>query len=125
MNILSGLSQNQRALAVAALLLVAPGSSACSQADADLSRAYRTIAGKRFVDLSHSFGPETPVWAGFGPAKFSPTVDPQTHQPYTIAKDGFHGTVYEMVGQYGTHVDPPAHFAEGGLTCRIRSRSSR
>ena len=21
-----------------------------------------------------------------------------------------------MVGQYGTHVDPPAHFAEGGLT---------
>ncbi len=21
-----------------------------------------------------------------------------------------------MVGQYGTHVDPPAHFAEGGIT---------
>ena len=115
MNIPSGLLPNQRALAVAALLM-AVGASACSQADADLSRAYRTIAGKKFVDLTHSFGPETPVWAGFGQAKFSPTADPRTHQPYTIAKDGFHGTTYEMVGQYGTHVDPPAHFAEGGLT---------
>src|SRR5580765_7176722 len=86
MNIPSGLLPNQRALAVAALL-VAVGTSACEQADTDLSRAYRTIAGKRFVDLSHSFGPETPVWAGFGQAKFSPTADPRTHQPYTIAKD--------------------------------------
>jgi len=83
MNIPSGLLPNQRALAVAALLM-AVGASACSQADADLSRAYRTIAGKKFVDLTHSFGPETPVWAGFGQAKFSPTADPRTHQPYTI-----------------------------------------
>ena len=100
----------------AAALVVALGSSACSRADSDLGRAYNTIAAKKFVDLTHSFGPDTPVWSGFGQAKFSPTADPKTHQPYTIATDGFHGTVYEMVGQYGTHVDPPAHFAEGGLT---------
>ena len=71
---------------------------------------------KTFVDLTHSFGPETPVWSGFGQAKFSPAADPKTHEPYTIAKDGFRTTYYEMVGQYGTHVDPPAHFAENGIT---------
>jgi kynurenine formamidase len=101
---------------MAAATLVALGSAACSPAKPDLGRAYETIAASRFVDLTHTFGPDTPVWSGFGPATFSPSADPQTHQPYTIAKDGFHGTVYELVGQYGTHVDPPAHFAEDGLT---------
>jgi kynurenine formamidase len=86
------------------------------RAESDLERAYRTIAGKKFVDLTHAFGPETPVWSGFGQAKFSAAADPKTHEPYTIAKDGFHATYYEMVGQYGTHVDPPAHFAENGIT---------
>ena len=55
--------------------------------------------------------PGTPVWSGFGQAKMTPAADPKTHEPYTIAKDGFRATYYEMVGQYGTHVDPPAHFA--------------
>jgi kynurenine formamidase len=82
----------------------------------DLARAYQTIASKTFVDLTHSFGPDTPVWSGFGQAKFSPAADPKTHEPYTIPKDGFRTTYYEMVGQYGTHVDPPAHFAENGIT---------
>ena len=82
----------------------------------DLSRAYSIIASKTFVDLTHSFGEQTPVWSGFGQAKFSPATDPNTHEPYTIAKDGFRTTFYQMVGQYGTHVDPPAHFAENGIT---------
>jgi kynurenine formamidase len=81
-----------------------------------LAAAYRTIAGKTFVDLTHSFGPDTPVWSGFGQAKMTPALDPATKQPYTIAKDGFRATYYEMVGQYGTHVDPPAHFDEHGTT---------
>ena len=29
----------------------------------DLDRAWRVIAGKQFVDLTHSFGPTTPVWS--------------------------------------------------------------
>ena len=45
-----------------------------------------------------------------------PAADPSTREPYTIGKDGFRATYYEMVGQYGTHVDPPAHFAENGAT---------
>jgi kynurenine formamidase len=94
-----------------ALLAAAP-----ARADGDLARVYRVIAGKQFVDLTHSFGPATPVWSGFGQAKFSPAADPKTHEAYTIAKDGFRTTYYEMVGQYGTHVDPPAHFADNGIT---------
>jgi kynurenine formamidase len=87
-----------------------------ARAETDLARAYRTIASKQFVNLTHSFGPTTPVWSGFGQAKLSPASDPKTHEPYSIVKDGFRTTFYEMVGQYGTHVDPPAHFAEGGIT---------
>ena len=71
-----------------------------------LADAYRIIAGKQFIDLTHSFGPDSPVWSGFGQAKMTPAIDPATKAPYTIAKDGFHATYYEMVGQYGTHVDP-------------------
>jgi kynurenine formamidase len=101
------------ALAAAVVLLwaVIPAHAA-----SDLERAFRTLSGKTYVDLTHSFGPDSPVWSGFGQAKMSPAADPKTHEPYTIPKDGFRTTFYEMVGQYGTHVDPPAHFAEAGIT---------
>src|SRR6266849_4737123 len=105
-------------LSVTLFLAAAIGVSAHSRTNAagDLDHAYRTIAGKRFVDLTHSFSPDTPVWSGFGQARMTPAADPKTREPYTIPKDGFRTTFYEMVGQYGTHVDPPAHFAEGGVT---------
>jgi kynurenine formamidase len=90
--------------------------SAAALAQGELARAYRVIASKSFVDLTHSFDANTPVWSGFGQAKMTPALNPETHEPYTIAKDGFRATYYEMVGQYGTHVDPPAHFAESGVT---------
>jgi kynurenine formamidase len=85
-------------------------------AASDLDRAWRILSAKTFIDLTHSFSPGTPVWPGFGQARMSPATDPRTHAPYTISKDGFRTTYYEMVGQYGTHVDPPAHFAENGAT---------
>ena len=66
--------------------------AASARDQSDLATAYRIIAAKTFVDLTHSFGPETPVWSGFGQAKFSPAADPKTHEPYTIAKDGFRTT---------------------------------
>ncbi len=101
-------------LAAALCLLVS--ATAPAQAQSDLARAYQVIAAKKFVDLTHSFGPDTPVWSGFGQAKMSPAADPKTKKPYTLKDDGFRTTFYEMVGQYGTHVDPPAHFAENGIT---------
>jgi kynurenine formamidase len=100
-------------IVVGAALMVGVPSGA---RESDLDRVLQVIAGKKFVDLTHSFGPDTPVWSGFGQAKMTPAADPKTHEPYTIPKDGFRTTFYEMVGQYGTHVDPPAHFAENGIT---------
>ncbi len=100
-------------VAAVSLALIA---SAPARAESDLARAYRVIAGKEFVDLTHSFSPNTPVWSGFGQAKFSPAADPKTGRAYTIEEDGFRTTYYQMVGQYGTHVDPPAHFAPDGIT---------
>ena len=105
-----------RMVVVLLAICVLTGAAAAFARDSNLEQAYRVIAGKKFVDLTHAFGPQTPVWSGFGQAKFSPAADPKTHEPYTVAKDGFRATYYEMVGQYGTHVDPPAHFAENGVT---------
>ena len=49
----------------------ASSSGTLAHAQSDLARAYRVIASKKFVDLTHSFGPDTPVWSGFGQAKFT------------------------------------------------------
>ncbi len=91
-------------------------SQAASNDDGSLAKAYRIISSKKFVDLTHSFSPLTPVWRGFGPATFSRAADPETGRPYTIAHDHFRTFFYSMVGQYGTHIDPPAHFDPNGAT---------
>jgi len=100
------------ALAVALCL----GGPFCEAADVTLADALKVIQSKQFVDLTHSFSPTTPVWQGFGQATMSAACDPKTHAPYTIEKDGFRATFYSMVGQYGTHCDPPAHFSTDGMT---------
>jgi kynurenine formamidase len=72
----------------------------------------QTLAHARYIDLTHSITPGMPVWKGFGPATFSPSVDPATGQPYTYAKDGFEATAYRIAtDQFGTQLDPPAHWA--------------
>jgi kynurenine formamidase len=101
---------------LAAFVLAALSCQADPVTPVSLAAAFQLIASKPKVDLTHTFGPDTPVWSGFGQARMTPAGDPKTHRPYTIAKDGFHATYYEMVGQYGTHVDPPAHFSPTGAT---------
>ena len=90
--------------------------AAAKDKPATLADALKVIQGKEFVDLTHSFSPTTPVWSGFGQATMSAAADPKTHRPYTIEKDGFRTIFYSLVGQYGTHVDPPAHFSNDGMT---------
>ena len=79
-----------------------------------LSDAYRIIAGARFVDLTHAFSPDIPHWKGF----HKETV--QTLYWYDPKRgtlgSGFFVQQFCHVGQWGTHVDPPAHFAKGGRT---------
>jgi kynurenine formamidase len=99
-----------------ALSLGVPVAPAADNGPATLADALGIIQAKEFVDLTHSFSPATPVWKGFGQATMSAASDPGTHVPYTIEKDGFRATFYSMVGQYGTHVDPPAHFSPDGVT---------
>src|SRR5579863_2243124 len=65
----------------------------------------RALAGARYVDLTHTFGPDTPHWKGFG----AMTV----RHLYTIPKAGFQVDQYCHVGQWGTHVDAPSHFHLG------------
>lgn len=62
-----------------------------------------SLKGAKYIDLTHTLTPSIPVWKGFAPAKFGPTVNPQSNQPYTYKKDGFEATHYNLTtDQYGT-----------------------
>src|ERR1700731_974609 len=71
----------------------------------------RILGHKKFVDLTHSFAPGIPHWPGFG--------DEKREKIYWYDKgigtkgDGFFAETFTHVGQWGTHVDPPAHFIRG------------
>ncbi len=73
-----------------------------------LADAYKVIASKRFVDLTHDFSPNIPHWKGFTPERVTTL--------YTYDKAGFLVQLFTHVGQWGTHIDAPAHFAKGGRT---------
>ncbi|MGH8164303.1 MAG: cyclase family protein [Rhodanobacteraceae bacterium] len=74
----------------------------------------RQLVGNHLVDLTHAFAPGIPHWPGF--------PDEKRRTIYSYEKksgmmgDGFFAEVFTHVGQWGTHVDPPAHFAKGGRT---------
>jgi kynurenine formamidase len=87
--------------------------TAAQSPSVDLWQTYQQVLKRaRYVDLTHTITPNMPVWKGFGPAKFEPTVNPDTGQPYTYAKNGFEVTKYTIAtDQFGTQLDPPAHWA--------------
>src|SRR5438270_5219459 len=104
-------------ITVIALTLV----SSCKTADnsagnvrnaQDLWKIYeQELKTAKYVDLTHTITPATPVWKGFGPSKFSKTTDPATGRDYTYEKDGFEATHYDLTtDQLGTQLDPPAHW---------------
>lgn len=72
---------------------------------------YRVLRAKKFVDLTHSFGPGIPHWKGFPDEKREILFWYQPGVGKTGA--GFFAERFTLVGQWGTHVDPPAHFAQG------------
>jgi kynurenine formamidase len=87
--------------ALLALGLAARGEAATPS----IADAYATLSAQRFVDLTHAFAPGIPHWKG--------DPDEKVRTLYTYAKDGFRIDEYTHVGQWGTHIDPPAHFHEG------------
>jgi kynurenine formamidase len=72
---------------------------------APLTDALAVMQSHRFVDLTHAFAPGIPHWKG--------APDETVKTLYTVEKDGFRINEYCHVGQWGTHVDAPAHFHAG------------
>ena len=62
----------------------------------------------KWVDLTHGFGTETPRWPGFDPLKREVKLD---FDQYPVR-----AYMYTFPGQYGTHIDVPAHADVGGRT---------
>jgi kynurenine formamidase len=91
-----------RAGLLAMTLALAPAAHAAAPS---IGQAYATLKNQHFVDLTHAFAPGIPHWKG-APNERVTTL-------YTYAKDGFRIDEYSHVGQWGTHIDAPAHFHEG------------
>lgn len=79
-----------------------------SAEDSSLWEIQRELSLKQFVDLTHTFHPGIPHWKGFPPETVKDL--------YTYEEHGFRAQEFTHVGQWGTHVDPPAHFHKGLLT---------
>ncbi len=101
------------ALALLAPIAILAGGAAQAGDAPGLWQVYdRSLAKAKYIDLTHTITPDMPVWYGFGPSHFSPTIDPKTGKPYTYKKDGFEATHYDLsTDQLGTQLDPPAHWA--------------
>ncbi|MEA4855010.1 cyclase family protein [Solidesulfovibrio sp.] len=87
----------------------------CMAADGlSLDDAWRVIKEKKFVDLTHAFAPGIPHWKGFPDEKLETLY---WYEP-GVGKlgSGFYAQSFTHVGQWGTHVDPPAHFVKGMRT---------
>lgn len=67
----------------------------------ELLKAIEVLQSKEWVDLTHTFGPDSPHFAAFDDAKFETLF---THD------DGFFAQRFNFPGQYGTHIDAPIHF---------------
>jgi kynurenine formamidase len=95
----------------AALLALLVFTGAVSGAEPTLWPVQQTLASKQFVDLTHEFAPGIPHWPGF-PDEQRKTIYWYDRRPDVLG-NGFFAEVYTHVGQWGTHVDPPAHFVKG------------
>ena len=91
-----------------------PASSSSEQPETTLADALEVIRSKQLVDLTHAFEPGIPHWPGF------PDQQQETIYWYQQGKGtlgtGFFAQQFTLVGQWGTHCDPPAHFVKGKRT---------
>lgn len=60
------------------------------------------------VDLSHVWGPDFPMYPG--------AQQPQIDSLFTVADAGYYKNQLTLDEHTGTHMDVPAHFADGGTT---------
>jgi kynurenine formamidase len=100
-----------RLLAALVLVALAMLSVSWTAKEPTLLDVYKQLHAKRFVDLTHAFGPGIPHWPGF-PDEVRETLYYHDAGVGTLGT-GFFAQKYTIVGQWGTHVDPPAHFHRG------------
>lgn len=87
-------------------------SSAVFAADSrSLWPVVRELQTKQFVDLTHAFAPGIPHWPGFDDEELTTTY--YYDKGAGTKGSGFLAHAYKIPGQWGTHVDPPAHFIKG------------
>lgn len=63
------------------------------------------LKSQKWVDLTHEVKPDIPYFPAFSPIK--------EETLFTVDDDGFFAKKYEIVTQYGTHIDAPIHFSNG------------
>ena len=69
----------------------------------ELLQAFNTLKEKKWVDLTHTFGPNSPHFSAFKAAEIDTLFN---HE------DGFFAQSFQFAGQYGTHIDAPIHFVK-------------
>ena len=77
----------------------------CLADDTSLWKIQKTLADKKYIDLTHEFAPGIPRWSGF-PDETRKTIYWYDKRPDTMGT-GFFSELFTHVGQWGTHVDPP------------------
>ncbi|MGT2828408.1 cyclase family protein [Streptococcus hillyeri] len=67
--------------------------------------AFQVFKSARLVNLTHKIDENSPHF---------PALPSLEKKDIFTLKDGFHVQQFTVVGQYGTHIDAPIHFVEGG-----------
>ncbi len=70
-----------------------------------LRDAYKIFKEAKLVNLTHQMNEDSPHF---------PALPALEKKDLFTLKDGFHVQQFSVVGQYGTHIDAPIHFVEGG-----------
>ena len=112
-------------LAVVATIQVLTVATPSKGQETDLWAVYNDVLkDAKYIDLTHAFGPTIAVWPGFGQAKFKPATAGhdmpgyiKVGEEFTYDEHGFIATAFELTtDQYGTQLDPPAHWDKLGAT---------
>jgi kynurenine formamidase len=111
--IINNRTMNRRLYLVVAICLTSVAVRGADQTNS-LWPLQQTLSQKKFVDLTHDFAPGIPRWPGF-PDEARHTIYWYDKRADTMG-GGFFSEVFTHVGQWGTHVDPPAHFIKGKRT---------
>jgi len=75
--------------------------TAVEPATSPVAQVVTSLKNFKWVDLTHTFGPDSPRFPSFAKPEFKTIF---THA------DGFFVKEYTFPGQFGTHIDPPIHF---------------